>query len=42
MELERDGNDDPICDRAKETEMYRRVFWTPWGRRGQDDWREVH
>ena len=26
----KDGNDDPICDRAKETEMYRRVFWTPW------------
>ena len=22
------GNDDPICETAKETQMYRIVFWT--------------
>ena len=22
------GNDDPICETAKETQMYRTVFWT--------------
>ena len=27
MEI-RDGNDDPICKTAKETQMYRTVFWT--------------
>ena len=25
-----DGNDDPICETAKETQMYRTVFWTLW------------
>ena len=24
------GNDDPICETAKETQMYRTVFWTLW------------
>ena len=24
----RDGNDNPVCETAKETEMYRTVFWT--------------
>ena len=24
----KDGNDDPICEIAKETQMYRTVFWT--------------
>ena len=28
--IEKDGNDDPMCEKAKETQMYRRVFWTPW------------
>jgi hypothetical protein len=28
--IEKDGNDDPICEKAKETQMYRTVFWTPW------------
>ena len=26
----KDGNDDPICKTAKETQMYRTVFWTLW------------
>ena len=25
-----DGNDDPICETAKETQMYRTVLWTLW------------
>ena len=28
--IEKDGNDDPICETAKETQMYRTVFWTLW------------
>ena len=24
------GNDDSICETAKETQMYRRDFWTLW------------
>ena len=24
----KDGNDNPVCETAKETEMYRTVFWT--------------
>ena len=27
-----DGNDNPVCDTAKETQMYRTVFWTLWER----------
>ena len=26
----KDGNNDPICKTAKETQMYRTVFWTLW------------
>ena len=26
--IEKDGNDNPICETAKETQMYRTVFWT--------------
>ena len=25
-------NDDPVCETAKETQMYRTVFWTLWER----------
>ena len=25
-------NDNPVCETAKETQMYRTVFWTPWER----------
>ena len=28
----KDGNDNPVCETAKETQMYRRVFWTLWER----------
>ena len=28
--IQKDGNDDPICETEKETQMYRTVFWTPW------------
>ena len=27
-----DGNDNPVCDIAKETQMYRTIFWTLWER----------
>ena len=26
----KDGNNNPICETAKETQMYRTVFWTLW------------
>ena len=26
----KDGNDNPICKREKETQMYRTDFWTRW------------
>ena len=28
--IQKDGNDDPICETAKETQMYRTDFWTLW------------
>ena len=28
----KDGNDNPVCETAKETQMYRTVFWTLWER----------
>ena len=30
--IEKDGNDNPVCKTAKETQMYRTVFWTLWER----------
>ena len=27
-----DGNDNPVCETAKETQMYRAIFWTLWER----------
>ena len=27
---QKDDNDDPVCEAAKETQMYRTVFWTLW------------
>ena len=30
--IQKDGNNDPICEAAKETQMYRTVFWTLWER----------
>ena len=26
--IQKDGNDNPVCETAKETQMYRIVFWT--------------
>ena len=28
----KDGNDNPVCETAKETQMYITVFWTLWER----------
>ena len=28
----KDGNNDPVCKTAKETQMYRTVVWTLWDR----------
>ena len=28
----KDGNDNPVCEAAKETQMYRTDFWTLWER----------
>ena len=30
--LKKDGNDNPVCETAKETQMSRTVFWTLWER----------
>ena len=28
----KDGNDNPVCETAKETQMYKTVFWILWER----------
>ena len=30
--IKKDGNDDTVCETAKETQMYRTVFWSLWER----------
>ena len=30
--IQKDGKDNPVCKTAKETQMYRTVFWTLWER----------
>jgi len=30
--IQKDGNDNSVCEIAKETQMYRTVFWTLWER----------
>ena len=30
--IQKDGNYNPACKTAKETQMYRTVFWTLWER----------
>ena len=30
--IQKDGNDNPVCQTAKETQMYRTDFWTLWER----------
>ena len=38
--IQKDGNDNLVCETAKETQMYRTVFWTCG--RGWDDLGEWH
>ena len=28
--IKKNGNDNPVCETAKERQMYRTVFWTLW------------
>ena len=28
--IQKDGNDNPVCETVKKTQMYRTVFWTLW------------
>ena len=28
--IQKDGNDNHVCETAKETQMYRTIFWTLW------------
>ena len=37
-----DSNDNPVCETAKETQMYTTVFWTLWEREEGDDLGEWH
>ena len=30
--IQKEGNDNSVCETAKETQMYRTVFWTLWER----------
>ena len=30
--IQKDGNDNLVCKTAKETQMYRKIFWTLWER----------
>ena len=32
--IQKDGNDNPVCKTAKETQMYTTIFWTLWEREG--------
>ena len=32
--IQKDGNDNPVCETAKETQIYRTVFWTVWEKEG--------
>ena len=38
MEFRKDGNDNPVCETAKEIQMYRTIFWTLWEREGWMIW----
>ena len=40
--IQKDGNNNPICETAKETQMYRTVFWTLWEKARWDDMGEWH
>ena len=30
--IQKHGNDNPVCETARETQMYRTAFWTLWER----------
>ena len=30
--IQKDSNDNPVCETAKETQVYRTVFWALWER----------
>ena len=38
----KDGNNNPVCETAKETQMHRTVFWTRGRGQGWDDTGEWH
>ena len=40
--IQKDGNDNPVCETAKETQMYRTVFWTLWEKERVGDLGEWH
>jgi len=42
MEFRKMVNNNPVCEAAKETQMYRTVFWTLWERERGDDLGEWH
>ena len=39
--IQKDGNDNPVCETAKETQMYRAVFWTVGEEEGGMIWGNV-
>ena len=40
--IQKDGDNNPVYETAKETLMYRTVFWTLWERERWDDFGEWH
>jgi len=40
--IQKDGNDNPVCETAKGTQKYRTVFWTLWEREWGDELGEWH
>ena len=34
--IQKDGNDNLVCETAKETQIYRTIFWTLWEKGGYD------
>ena len=36
--IQKDDNNNPVCETAKETQMYKTVFWTLWEREGGMIW----
>ena len=39
--MPKDGNNNPVCETAKETQMYRTVFRTLWEREGGMIWENL-